>query len=146
MDFPIAKSKTLSGLYQRYIFQGINRDHQKGIKEVWEWTRLQTSQSEINDGTSEQTGRVTNSEGILRLHPGIRPINSEAETLQDIVQEVITRLRWWKETRLDSCSYEKINVISNYQGVQHGTEFWQTRMNRDSLNKMKQKHQGRTYC
>ena len=110
MDFPIAKSKTLSGLYQRYIFQGINRDHQKGIKEVWEWTRLQTSQSEINDGTSEQTGRVANSEGVLMLHPGIRPINSEAETLhdtlnrwlqdwdggkkQDLIVAVMKRLMW----------------------------------------------------
>ena len=42
---------------------------------------------------------------------------------QGLMMEPHNRLRWWKGTRHDSCSYEKINVISNYQDVQHGTEF-----------------------
>ena len=51
-----------------------------------EWTSMHTSQSGIIDGTSEQSGKATNSEGVLKLHPRIMPNYSEEETFQDTVQ------------------------------------------------------------
>lgn len=39
-------------------------------------------------------GKLSDSEGMQKVHPRIRPLDSEAEALQDLVQEVVTRLRW----------------------------------------------------
>lgn len=81
---------------------------------------------------------TSDSEGIQKLHLWIRLIYSKTETLQYSSQEVVTD---WDggQNKIDSYSYGKNYVTSNYQGLLHIREAWQTRMNRDSSNELKQK-------